>query len=149
MKKIVLVLGLSMMLLMTGCGGGGNGSGSAGTNNAALATGQNELGYYGKNVIFGDFAIASRGWGISSPQEQHNLQLLFSADGQDVLIAIGIDLSDGIYGVSNDGHTLTISDYIDKYKIQIVSSQSEYCYSGTFSKISTGQIMDVTICAAQ
>ena len=136
---------------MVGCGGGASNSGSSGSsgaNNSAIATGQNELGYYGKNVIFGDLCIC-RGWEITSPGESKSLKFLFPSDDQYAVAFKGIDVFDVMYGISNDGTTMTINDYSDTFQLHITSSQSQYCYNGTYSKISTGESMDVTICGAE
>ncbi len=148
-KLKVLLSVVAMSFVMVGCGSSGSSDGgSSGANNSAIAAGQNELGYYGQNVIFGNLCIC-RGWEITSPGESQSLNLLFPYDNQYAVASKGINVFDVTYGISNDGTTMKINDYDNTFQIHITSSQSQYCYNGTFSNISTGESIDVTICGAE
>ena len=123
----VILAGL-LTLSFTACGGGGSsnsGGGDTGTNpptapvtgNASLSSGENNLGYYGDNVLFGDTIVAGE-WlidldnlsdGNIGPKMEYG-DIYFYADGT---IDHGsyspcTDPDTHKYGLSDDKNSITL-----------------------------------------
>ncbi len=117
-------------MIVSGCGGGGGNSGGGVTpptqlDNSLLADGENQYGYFGTNVIFGDSLATGEWTQTTSSGKSINFELL--ADGTIVLDS-GTSLGDFYfdYGISKDGQELTWSVGEVWY---ITGNRSGECYN--------------------
>ena len=110
-KLKVLVSVLVMSFVMVGCGGDDEGVASApSVDNAPLASGENQYGYFGEGILFAGFKITGS-WQVFNFKTNSSFGVInFYADGDGELNTGTIYDID--YGVSLDGKTINIGgDY--------------------------------------
>ena len=143
--KVVVALMSSMITLVTlsGCGGSSNTQNkNTVLDNSKLADGQNEFGYFGKNVIFGETKIVGK-WTESGGEDTWHYT--FQADGKQIFNGGFFDGSILDYGVSSDGKTIK-TDYFGS--MNFVKKRSGDCYD--IEEInSKGRIKNRTLCKYQ
>jgi len=123
MKKIALFL---IVLFFLGCGS--SGGGTPGVNAQKQS---NSLGYYGSDVLLGDKKVTNPIWAMTI-YGGNIVYVIFGSDGYFVSMDSDMAITDNsIYGVSEDGNTLTMHDSVaDKNAvIALKEKTSEKCYS--------------------
>ena len=104
MKKLKVLLSvIAMSFVMIGCGGGGGGDSVnlPSVDNSILADGENEWGYYGTNVLFGEYLVA-QSWTAIDESDDTFIDIEFFSDGDFLFDGYYV----GVYGVSLDGRTI-------------------------------------------
>jgi len=139
-KKLKVLLSVvAMSFVMVGCGGGGSNNTTSSipeVDNAVLADGENQYGYFGEDVIYGSSLVTGR-WQIEVGSDGHGYGSSFSlySDG---------DYQEGDYGISKDGRVLihsygeeiTITDALenDCYKISVYDVNYKDTTNGTMCR---------------
>ena len=131
----------SMIALVTlsGCGGSSNTQNkNTVLDNSKFADGQNEFGYFGKNVIFGETKIVGK-WTESGGEDTWHYK--FQADGQKIVIGGFLDGLAMESGVSSDGKKIIAGTDT----MHLVKKRSGDCYD-VENINSNGGISNRTIC---
>jgi len=151
MKKINILVLVSAISLLVGCGGG-SGSPSntvpAGVDNSAVTNLQNQYGYFGNDVKFGDYKISEGVWTLFDEVKTDRVVMTFRDDGSFKFRNGNYD-----YGISKDGTTIK-SDVLND--IQIRSTKKDLyevtSLGGVTSKIDcyvvSGGDIDLIMCPA-
>jgi len=135
MKKNIIILGVAALLL-SGCGGGNS---TTSVDNSTLTDTSNQYGYFGENVMFGDYT-AARSWTLINENTNELLYLYLNADGDLRLSDGGFQNLYSDYGVSIDGQSIRSADLNDihttgvkkdYYEVVDTKGVSEFfdCYS--------------------
>ncbi len=149
MKWIKSLIFIGVAVAFTACGGGGGGSSSTPpptlVDNAAVAEGQNEYGYYGNEVIFGN-SVAVGNWtnkAVYNGSEETVIIDLYSGGEMSLTnITRGISF-DGTYGISHDGANMKTS-LGDTVAIQ--SSIGNNCYNVLLTNINKIGSLSAKLC---
>lgn len=150
----VIVAGV--LFSINGCGGGGGESdpiiieqSDSEVNTEFNALGENELGFYGKDVILGNNALGdATTWNITFDDEMldpEGIQMKFDEDT--ILFKNASDVSwydSGIYGVSSDG---SLMKFDQGYYIEILTAYTNGCYDAQFYAIEDMDEFAITLCA--
>ena len=103
MKKVKILLSVvAMSFVMIGCGGGGSSNSLPDVDNSKLAADENQYGYFGDSVVFGNTKIVG-GWFLFQESSDGSVTLNFQSDGDGTYQRRGGSLYYGDYGVSSDG----------------------------------------------
>ncbi|MDQ7047595.1 MAG: hypothetical protein Q9M39_08210 [Sulfurovum sp.] len=126
MKKLKVFLSVvAMSFVMVGCGGGSSDGGETTPpvlNNAELSDGENEQGYFGEEVIFGETKIVGE-WRRTGGTTTFDFNFL--ADGTQIVVGGILDGLAMNYGISKDGTEL--SSNIGE-TVYIITKRSGDCY---------------------
>jgi hypothetical protein len=148
-------LAVGILFAMNGCGGGSVGNDHVHTeqrdskvNTELNALGENELGFYGKNVIFGNNALGdSTIWNISYDEEtldSEEIQMKFDEDT--VLLKEASEVSwnyADTYGVSEDG---SLMRWDQGLYIEIRNAYTNGCYDAQIYAIEDTERTAITLC---
>ncbi len=156
-KLKVLLSVVAMSFVMVGCGGGSSSSSSSSgstdssgdgssippsvptvLDNSKLSDGENQYGYFGEKVIYGD-TIAVGKWTYSGGKDPIDIEIL--TDGT-LLIDTPLGLLPYNYGISADG--IVLSHSLGDEKFEIVKTMSNDCYQ--IDVYTNGQVLDRTLC---
>lgn len=144
-----------ILFAMNGCGGGSDhiNTGQTGSkvNTELNALGENELGFYGKNVIFGNDALGDPTiWSITFDDKalsSEEIQMRFDEDN--VLLKEASDVSwyyADTYGVSSDG---SLMRWDEGLYIEILQAFTNGCYDAQLYTIDDIERIAITLCATR
>jgi hypothetical protein len=150
------VIAAAILFTMNGCGGGGAESDFVKTELSGLevntgfnALGENELGFYGKDVIFGNDPLGdSTIWNITfddNALDIEEIQMRFDEDN--VLLKEASDVSwyyADMYGVSADGRLMRWDQGL---YIEILQAFTNGCYDAQLYTIDDRERTAITLCA--
>lgn len=143
MKKLKVLLSvMTMSFVMVGCGGGGDSSVPV-VDNSLLTDTENQYGYFGEEVIFGDTKIVGD-WFLTQQSTKVIKYIDFSSDGESTY-----DSYNGDYGVSKDGKLITAQyqqpvDFLDGIIYFPIDVEIKYLSTSSDVSAST-QLPDGTI----
>ena len=128
------------LVMISGCGGSSSTQDQKSVlDNSKLADGQNDYGYFGKNVIFGETKIVGK-WTESGGGDTWHYT--YQADGEQIFDGGFLDGAAIDYGVSADGKTIKADGW---GTMNFVKKRTGDCYD-VESINSKGEIQSRTMC---
>ena len=139
LKMIILI---SIIPLFTACGGG-SASNTDVITNSILADKKNSAGYYGENVLFGDYLIVGE-WSFTHNSD--TLMGVFLKNGIVNLKSPENEMNNIMYGVEDNGKSVSLINSSGEIKFTIHNKIANNCYNGSFWDSTDNKTIDMKIC---